>query len=267
MMIKKRIQKTGDVTYFHLKKIKETIIFFGEFFLAIMVALKSPRKIRWKDSFYYMELCGSSALPIVCLICFSMGLIMGFQGAMQLHKYGGDIFLADAVGIAIVLELGPLMVAMIAIGRAGSAFAAEIGTMKSAEEIDAMITMGFVPSRFLIIPKLIAMLIVIPILTVFGDVAGIIGGMTIGVFKLGLPVEAYFNRTLVAVNNVYFLEGLIKSVVFSVIITAVGCMKGFEAKRDAQGVGRAATSAVVTGIFLVIVADTLLTVLFTLVIK
>ncbi len=260
--IKKFFISLGEYT---VKMVQETIailIFIGELTSATITAFLHPIKIRWKDTAYYINLCGTSASFIAILICFSMGLILGFQGALQLHKYGGDIFLADAVGMSIVLELGPLMIAMVAIGRAGSAFAAEIATMKVSEEIDAMTTMGFVTSRFLIIPKLIAMLIVMPILTVFGDIAGILGGLCVGVFQLGIPVQTYINRTLVAITPIYFLEGLIKSIVFAVIITAIGCLRGFEATKDAQGVGKAATSAVVSGIFLIIIFDTILTLIF-----
>jgi phospholipid/cholesterol/gamma-HCH transport system permease protein len=209
-----------------------------------------------------MDMCGADALPIISVICFLMGLILGFQGALQLQKIGTDIFLADGVGLSIIKELGPLMVAMIATGRAGSAFAAEIGTMKVGEEISAMTTFGFVPSRFLFVPKLIAMVTVMPILTIFGDFIGITGGLAVGYFKLGIPVTPYINRTIYALQNIHLAESLAKSVVFAILITVVGCVKGFESDEDAQGVGRAATSAVVTSIFLIVVADTLLTVLF-----
>ncbi len=260
--IKKFFLFFGNKAIKVIDETKSILTFIGELSLAALSACASPKKIRWNDTAYYMRLCGTSATPIAILICFSMGLILGFQGALQLHKYGGDIFLADAVGMSIVLELGPLMIAMVAIGRAGSAFAAEIATMKVSEEIDAMTTMGFITSRFLIIPKLIAMLIIMPILTVFGDIAGVLGGLCVGVFQLGIPIQTYLNRTLIAIKPTYFLEGLIKSVIFAIIITAIGCLRGFEAKKDAQGVGRAATSAVVSGIFLIILADTLLTLVF-----
>ena len=239
--------------------------FVGELSAGIMEAVKHPRKIRWKETLYYMDMCGSDALPIVMLICFLMGLILGFQAAVQMHKFGTDIFVADLVGLSIIKELGPLMVAMIATGRAGSAFAAEIGTMKVSEEIDAMETMGFVPCRFLIMPKVIAMLLAIPILTIFGDIAGIFGGFVVGSLKLEIPAIAYYNRTVVALTSANFLFGLIKSFVFAFLIAGVGCMRGFEARTDAQGVGRAATSAVVSAIFLVVVADALLTILFSMV--
>lgn len=239
--------------------------FVGELAAAIYEAVKRPHKIRWRETLYYMDMCGSDALPIVTMICFLMGVILGFQASVQMHKFGTDIFVADLVGLSIVKELGPLMVAMIATGRAGSAFAAEIGTMKVSEEIDAMETMGFVPSRFLVMPKVIAMVTMIPLLTVFGDIVGIAGGFVVGNLKLELPLVAYYNRTIIAITATSFLFGLIKSVVFAFLIAGVGCMRGFEAQTDAQGVGRAATSAVVSSIFLVVIADAILTMLFSMV--
>jgi phospholipid/cholesterol/gamma-HCH transport system permease protein len=241
---------------------RETVAFLGELAAAMWQAITAPHRIRWRETFYYMDVCGSDALPISALICFLMGLILGVQGALQLQKYGADIFLADGVGLSIVKELGPLMVAMICTGRAGSAFAAEIGTMKVGEEIDALTTMGLVPSRFLVVPKLIAMVVVMPLLTLFGDVVGIIGGMTVAYVKLDIPIISYINRTLLVITPAHLAESIVKSLAFAVIITVVGCLRGFQAKNDAQGVGRAATSAVVTSIFLIIIADTIITFLF-----
>jgi phospholipid/cholesterol/gamma-HCH transport system permease protein len=240
------------------------ISFMGEMTRALIGALLKPHRIRWRETRYYMQLCGSQSLPIVLLLCYLMGVIIGFQAALQLEKFGGAVFIADLIGFSILKELGPLMVAMIATGRAGSSFAAEIGTMKVAEEIDAMKTMGFSPHRFLVVPKLLALLMVIPILSVFGDFAGIIGGITVGKVYLGLPVVSYLHRTFEVLYPSAFFEGIIKSMVFAFLISAAGCMRGFQADRDAQGVGRATTSAVVSGIFLVVVADAIMTVLFTL---
>ncbi len=241
---------------------RETVSFIGELAAALWQAIIAPHRIRWRETFYYMDMCGSDALPISTVICYLMGLILGIQGALQLQQYGADIFLADGVGLSIVKELGPLMVAMICTGRAGSAFAAEIGTMKVGDEIDALTTMGLVPSRFLVIPKLLAMVIVMPLLTVFGNVVGIFGGMSVAYFKLDIPVFSYIHRTLHAVSAANLGESLTKSVVFAVIIALTGCLRGFQADRDAQGVGRAATSAVVVAIFLVVVADAAITFLF-----
>ena len=263
--VSEHIEHLGDISLDVGESAVSFIGFTGEFFSAVIDAVKNPRRIRWRETFYYMDMCGADALPIVVVICFLMGLILGFQGAIQLHKLGTDVYLADAVGLIITKELGPLMVAMIATGRAGSAFAAEIGTMKVGEEVDAMTTMGFVPSRFLFIPKLLAMLTVMPLLTVFGDFIGVLGGMAVGYFKLDLPIDSYVNRTLTVLGPIHLAESIVKSLVFAFIITVIGCIRGFEADNDAQGVGRSATSSVVTSIFLIVLADTLLTVLFSMV--
>jgi phospholipid/cholesterol/gamma-HCH transport system permease protein len=239
------------------------ITFVGEMTSVLFRALLRPAKIRWRETFYYMDMCGADALPIVTLICFLMGLILGFQAAAQLKKFGSELLVADLVGCSIVKELGPLMVAMIATGRAGSSFAAEIGTMRVNEEVDAMVTMGFIPHRFIAVPKILAMVVVMPLLTVFGDIVGVIGGMIVGVYHLNIPIITYYNRTISAITPMFFVEGIFKSVVFAILIAGIGCLRGFEAKSDAQGVGRAATSAVVSGIFLIVLADTVCTLFFT----
>jgi phospholipid/cholesterol/gamma-HCH transport system permease protein len=241
----------------------QVIWFIGELAHASFESIKKPHKIRWRDTLYYMDMCGREAFVIVSLICFFMGLILGFQAAVQMHKVGADIFVADLVGFSILKELGPLMVALICTGRAGSAFAAEIGTMKVNEEIDAMTTMGFEPTRFLVMPKMIALVIVMPLLTVIGDFFGLLGGLCVGKFQLGLQTGTYIDRTMQVLGPVDLSEGIIKSIVFAVLISGVGCLRGLQSKADAQGVGRSATSAVVSGIFLVILSDTLLTMLFT----
>ncbi|NOY74391.1 MAG: ABC transporter permease [Kiritimatiellaeota bacterium] len=260
--LSERIERLGGMGIDFGKHLLSLINHTGDFAFEVFQAIRHPSKIRWRETLYYMDICGADALPIVSVICFLMGLILGFQGALQLQKIGTDIYLADGVGLSIVKELGPLMVAMIATGRAGSAFAAEIGTMKVGEEINALTTFGFVPSRFLFIPKLLAMVVVMPLLTVFGDFIGIAGGMAVGHFKLGIPITPYVNRTLYALQNIHLAESLAKGVVFAILITIVGCVKGFESDGDAQGVGRSATSAVVTSIFLIVVADTVITYLF-----
>lgn len=256
------IIKTGEAAADFFADCLSALEFLGEVAECMWEAIRNPRGIRWRETLYYMEACGSNALPIVLVICFLMGVIMCLQGLVQLSRFGADVFVADLVGLAIVMELGPLMVAMISTGQAGSAFAAEIGTMKVSEEIDALITMGFVPSRFLVVPKMVAMIVVMPLLTVFGDIIGILGGMVIGVTQGGMSVAAYHHGTVRSVSLYLVSQSMIKSVVFAVIIAFVGCMRGFESSRDAQGVGRSATSAVVTSIFLVVVADMVLAMLF-----
>lgn len=253
----------GSASYKIAKDLISIVNFVGDMTIALTQALCHPRKVRWRETFYYMDMCGSDALPIVTLICYLMGLILGFQAAAQLQKFGSEMLVADLVGCSIIKELGPLMVAMIATGRAGSSFAAEIGTMKVNEEIDAMVTMGFTPHRFISVPKIIAMVVVMPLLTIFGDIIGVLGGMTVGFFWLDIPLVSYYQRTVNAITPMFFFEGIFKSAVFALLIAGIGCMRGIESSNDAQGVGRAATSAVVSGIFLIVVADAICTLFFT----
>ena len=240
------------------------VSFLGELASASKKLIRHPSRLRGKDMFYYMDLCGSQALPIVLCICYLMGVILGFQFALQAQKVGAEIYVADGVGFSILKELGPFMVAVICTGRAGSAFAAEIGTMKVNEEISALQTMGFSPIAFLVIPKLLAMLITMPLLIVFGDFAGLAGGFTVGVTMMDLTPVAYLDRTFQVLMPSTLTMGVLKGLVFATIIALVGCMRGFQSTSDAQGVGRATTSAVVTSIFLVVVADAILTRLYTL---
>jgi phospholipid/cholesterol/gamma-HCH transport system permease protein len=260
--IREFVEKIGATSQHIGKDMRDMTTFIGDMSKVSVYIMRHPGKIRWRETFYYMDLCGSQALPIVLMICYLMGVILGFQSAVQMRKFGTELYVADLVGFSILKELGPLMVAMIATGRAGSAFAAEIGTMKVNEEISALETLGISPSRFLVVPKMVAMVIVIPVLTVFGDIIGLIGGFTVGVTMLGLPPVAYYNRTVAVLSPLVFSLGLVKSVVFALLIAIVGCMRGFQSDCDAQGVGRATTSAVVTSIFLVVIADAILTILF-----
>ena len=262
---RKLIAQVGEATADAARDSVQLITFTGETISEFVSALRHPRLIRRKETLYYMNLCGANAFPISSLICLLMGLILGYQSAVQMHKYGADSFLPALVGCSIVRALGPLMVAVIATGRAGSAFAAEIATMKASEEIDAMLTMGFSPWRFLVIPKLLAMICMMPLLTFFGDIFGIIGGMFVGTFELDMPASVYYRQTIYWVPLRFFIESLVKSIVFAVIITGICCMRGFDAKEDSLGVGRATTSAVVTSIIWIILADSLMARMFNLI--
>lgn len=220
------------------------------------------RTRRWREFFYYFDLCGCQSLLIVLLICFLMGVVLGIQGALQMSKVGTEIFMVDLIGFSVLKELGPLMVAIIATGRAGSAFAAEIGTMKVNEELSALQTLGINPEGYLVIPKLCAMILTMPLLTVCGDAAGIFGGMCVGVTAAGIPAAAYWARTIDVLDEAALLVGLLKSMVYALLITLSGCYYGFASSGDAQGVGRAATQAVVASIFLVVISDAVMTLLF-----
>ena len=249
------LEQLGNETINVLKDIYEVIRFGGEVLFEIAFSIRHPQKIRWNDVISYMKKVGVDGLPIVALISFLLGLIMAFMSALQLKQFGANIYVASLVAVAMVRELGPIITAIIVAGRSGSAFAAEIGTMKVNEEVDALITMGFSPTRFLTIPKLLAAIFVVPILTGFSCFFAVIGGMIVGVLGLGLTIFTYVQQTMNAIEMFDVISGLIKSVVFAAFIAAIGCQRGFKVRGGAQAVGNATTSAVVSGIFLIVVID------------
>ena len=236
---------------------KQMVAFLGDFAIASIRAIKNPKLVRWGDVALYMERVGVDGLPIVGLISFLLGLIIAFMSSLQLASFGANIFVASLVAVAMVRELGPIMTAVLIAGRSGSAFAAEIGTMKVNEEVEALEVMGYNPVSFLAIPKVLASLIVIPLLTLYSDLLAILGGMMVGVLGLDLTVYAYVQQTIksLAVSDV--TSGLLKSIFFAVIIAGVGCQRGFTVRGGAQAVGSATTSAVVTAMFLIIVTDSI----------
>jgi phospholipid/cholesterol/gamma-HCH transport system permease protein len=182
---------------------------------------------------------------------------MAFMSSVQLRQFGANIYVASLVSLAMVRELGPIMTAIIVAGRSGSAFAAEIGTMKISEEVDALYTMGFDPTRFLVVPKIVASIIVVPILTLFSDLLAIVGGLVVGVLMLDLTVNAYISQTLKTLTLFDVFWGLLKSGVFAFLIALVGCLRGFQVRGGAAAVGQATTSAVVSSIFLIILTDSI----------
>jgi len=205
---------------------------------------------------------GVDAIPIVSLIMFVIGVIMALQADYQLRRMGASIYIADLVGVGLTRELGPLITAVILSGRSGASMAAEIGTMRVTEEIDALITMGMNPFKFLVAPRVIGLVIALPGLVLLGDCIGIFGGYVVGVFYKEIPSDAYINATRVAINHSDIITGLVKSAVFAFIIALVGCYKGYHVEGGPEEVGRATTSAVVLSLFLVIVADGFFTYLF-----
>ncbi len=229
---------------------------------AVGNAARHPRRIRWKSVAYYMDSCGSDAMPIIGLLGFLIGVILAFQAIVQLRRFGVESYVVNLVGTVLVTELSPLVTAVVLAGRTGSSFAAELGSMQAAEEIDALTTMGFDLGRFLLFPKFFALMLVMPGLTIIADTCGIAGGMAIVCSMLHVSVAEYLGKTFEVIQPVDLFQGLAKSVIFAMIVASVGCMKGLTAERDAQGVGRSATSAVVTSIFLIVVADALMTALF-----
>jgi phospholipid/cholesterol/gamma-HCH transport system permease protein len=231
------------------------VSFIGSVALSFLRILVRPRQLRLGDTVACMEKTGVNALPIVGLISFLLGLVMAFMSSLQLKQFGANIYVASLVAIAMVSELGPIMTAIVVAGRSGSAFAAEIGTMKISEEIDALVVMGFEPALFLAVPRILAALIVVPLLTLFSDIFAIAGGMVVGVFVLDLTMTSYMSKTLEALTLFEVAWGTGKSVIFAGIIAWVGCLRGFQTRGGADAVGNAATSAVVTSIFLIILFD------------
>jgi phospholipid/cholesterol/gamma-HCH transport system permease protein len=236
--------------------------FIGEYTVALGGCIAHPSRIRWRPIFFNIRSAGFDALPIVGLLSFLLGVVIAYQGVSQLRQYGANIFVADLVGLSMLREFAPLMTAIIIAGRSGSAYAAQIGTMAVTEEIDAMRTIGIAPLELLVLPKLIALLVVLPLLTVFADVLGVLGGMIMARAQLGVGFSEFSERFVKAVSVTAYLIGICKAPVFAVIIATVGCFQGFRTKGGADSVGRQTTLSVVQSTFLVIVADALFSVAF-----
>jgi phospholipid/cholesterol/gamma-HCH transport system permease protein len=216
------------------------------------VAPFKGRGLKWGNAVHQMVLAGFNALPIVSLISFFLGIVLAFQGAYQLEKFGAGYFVAALVGVSMTRELGPLITAIVVAGRSGSSFAAELGTMK----------VGLNSVKYLVVPKYLAMLLMMPCLTLVSDLSGILGGTVFGIYQLDQTFSMYVLATQEALVMRDISTGLVKSIVFGVIITKVGCYEGFSVRGGAEGVGRSTTSSVVVSIFLVILADLLFTALF-----
>ena len=236
--------------------------FVGELVISMAAAFSNPKKVRWSNILLTMQRMGVDALPIICLISFLVGLTIAFQSAVSLRQFGANIYLADLVGLGMVRELGPLMTAILVAGRSGSAFAAEIGTMKVSEEVDSLVTMGFDPFGFLVTPRILAAIAVLPILALFADVLGILGGMLVGVTSLDLTVESYISETYSALSITHVFSGIFKSLFFGVAVALTGCLRGFQVSGGAESVGERTTSSVVTSIFLIVVIDSVFGVIY-----
>jgi len=257
------IEQVGGATLKILNDFISVMTFLGELLAALFYSLLHPRSVRWEDVLFYMKRTGVEGLAIVGLINFLLGLIIAFMSSLQLKQFGANIYVASLVGVAMVSELGPIMTAIIVAGRSGSAFAAEIGTMKVNEEVDALVAMGFDPIRFLAVPKVLAAMIVVPILTLYADFFGVGGGLVVGVLGLDLTVYTYVQETMKVISITAIVKSLIKSVVFAAVIAGIGCQRGFQVRGGAEAVGALTTSAVVAAIFLTIVIDSAFAILFT----
>jgi phospholipid/cholesterol/gamma-HCH transport system permease protein len=252
----------GQQSWHSLRGFSGMLAFIGESAVVFVRSLVRPRRIRWRPILHNLQTAGFEALPITGLLSFLMGVVIAYQGADQLQRFGASIFIADLVGLSMLRELSPLLTAIIVAGRSGSAYAAQIGTMKISEEIDALRTIGVGPQELLVQPKILALVIALPLLTVYADVAGVLGGMLMASNMLDISFGVFLDRLGEALSLSSFLTGVIKAPVFAVIIALVGCFQGFQVSGSADSVGRQTTVSVVQSIFLVIVADALFSVVF-----
>jgi phospholipid/cholesterol/gamma-HCH transport system permease protein len=236
--------------------------FLGESVAAFARWIARPQCIRWRPILYNLQTSGFEALPITGMLTFLLGIVIAYQGAEQLQRVGANIYIADLVGLSMVRELSPLITAIIVAGRSGSAYTAQIGTMKVTEEIDALRTIGVSPLDLLVLPKVLALAIALPLLTVYTDVMGVLGGMIMARAQLGVSFGTFIDRLDDAVSLTSFLIGVGKAPVFAAIIVLVGCYQGFRVTGSAESVGRQTTVSVVQSIFLVILADALFSIAF-----
>lgn len=238
------------------------LAFVGEAFVAFLKFLLGRARYRRSDLLLVIQEVGAQALPIVTLISFLVGVILAYVGAIQLRQFGAQVYVADLVGIGMTREMGAMMAAIIMAGRTGAAFAAQLGTMQVNEEIDALKTLGISAMEFLVLPRMLALAVMMPLLCVYADLLGILGGAAVGIGTLDIGPTQYYLRTTEAVGLDSALAGLIKASVFGVLVAIAGCLRGMQCGRSSAAVGAATTSAVVTGIVLIVVSDALTTVIF-----
>jgi phospholipid/cholesterol/gamma-HCH transport system permease protein len=249
------IETMGDAGYRMAGDFSAMMTFLGDLVAAVIHLMGHPRDVRWGDVLLSMRRAGAEGLPIVGLISLLIGLIIAFMSSLQLKQFGANIYVASLVAVAIVRELGPIMTAILVAGRSASAYAAEIGTMVVNDEVDALATMGLDPIRFLAVPKLIATVLVLPLLTLYADLFGIVGGMIVGVTGLDLTPYTYLLESQRAISTSDLVSGLLKAVVFAFGIAWIGCQRGFQVRGGVEAVGEATTSAVVTSILLIVIVD------------
>jgi phospholipid/cholesterol/gamma-HCH transport system permease protein len=255
------ITAIGKTVLGGISEFKETLEFVGETVLSFGRIFRGKAAFDWRLFWLTIEECSAQALPIAGLISFLVGLILGFVGSVQLKQFGAGIYVANLVAVAMAREMGAIMTGIIMAGRTGAAFAAQIGTMKVSEEVDALRTLAISPSDFLVAPRLIALCLMMPLLVLYADAVGILGGAVVGVGTLGISWVQYWNQTLGAMNLGDIITGLLKSAVFGVIVAVAGCQKGIQCGNNAAAVGNAATSAVVLAITWIVASDAIIDVL------
>ncbi len=256
------LEEIGNHTIGFYQQAIDMLAFTGDILLLYIRFFTGRARYLKKDFIYFLYDCGPQALPIVALISFLVGFTLAFIGSVQLRMFGADIYVANLVGLTMTREMGPMMAAIIMAGRTGASYAAQLGTMQVNEEIDALQTMGINPLDFLVLPRLTALIIMMPLLAICADFIGIIGGFFIGVFSLDISPILYYEQTIKAIHLKHFLVGMIKSVVFGYLVAFCGCIKGMHCGRSADAVGKATTSAVVTAIVFIVITDAVFTFFF-----
>jgi phospholipid/cholesterol/gamma-HCH transport system permease protein len=256
------LERVGRATLVHLGGLSEFIAFLGSLAIAFGKLVRGQARFRRVDLMIEIQDCGARAFGIVTLISFLVGVILAFMGAVQLQQFGASIYVADLVGIGMVRDMGAMMTAIIMAGRTGAAFAAQLGSMKVTQEIDALTTMGLAPMEFLVLPRVLALVLMMPLLCVYSDMMGIVGGAAVGAGMLNISPASYMRETTNAIELGGVFGGIFKATVYGVIIGIAGCLRGFQCGSSSSAVGDAATSAVVTGIVYVVVACGLFALLF-----
>jgi len=253
------LERVADTTLDFVRDFKEMLAFVGDATLSLLKMLRGKPGFRRSDLILTLQETGAQALPIVSLISLLVGMILAFVAAIQLKMFGVQIYVADVVGIAMVRVMGAIMTGIIMAGRTGAAFAAELGMMQVNEEIDALEALGLPPVDFLVLPRMLALMLMMPLLCIYSDLMGVLGGMIVGVGMLDLGAMEYYHETVKAIKLSYFWIGLFHSFVFGVLVALAGCLRGLQCERNASAVGFAATSAVVTGIVSIVVATAVIT--------
>lgn len=254
------IEKLGDSAVVFWRSLLDMVDFIGEATVALIRLVTGKAQFRRSDLLFIIQQCGADALPIVSLISILVGLILAFIGAIQLKVFGAQIYVASLVGIGMVRALAAVMTGVIMAGRTGASFAAQLGTMQVNEEIDALKTLGISPIEFLVLPRMLALFLMMPLLSLYADLMGILGGLIVAVSMLDLNVMEYYAKTSESVHLNDFWVGLFSAAVFGVLVALAGCLRGMQAGRSASAVGEATTSAVVTSIVSIVVAMALITV-------
>lgn len=257
------LYKLGENFILRMKKFTEFVHFFGQIAYSFFYLLKHPTSFRYKEVIFEINENAIKAFAIVAITSFLVGVVMAYQSSVQLKIYGANIFIVDMLGISIFRELAPLLTAIVIAGRSGSSFTAQIGAMKITEELDAMHTMGFDPLRFLVLPRIIALMLMMPLLIFVSDIAGILGGMLIAKLDLGISVSLFLDRLNEVVAAKHFFVGIAKGPFFAFLIASIGIFRGLMVKDDTQSIGTNTTKSVVEAIFAVIVCDAVFSIIFT----